>query len=179
MNNVFNISYTEYRSTYLNFASKYAIEGPISYDTLNTIIYYMNSEYLDNYTIDKISDSNYVCQDNLTNDYIQKAIEELKKYNINAYYKGETPILLSDTIIIKNQIQALLYIENLLKNIKDLPQEEAINSYVELKDIILHKNLENYKFLNNKQQSLIEKIYLPVANNLFDYRNNAKQYKLQ
>ena len=178
MNNTNKVSYKDYRSTYLNFASKYAIEGPISLDALNTVIYYMNSEYLDNDTFSRISDSNYVCEESTSTDYIQKSINEIKSYNINSYYKGENPILLSDAIIRSDQKQVLNYIEKLIKNIRELPQEEAIDSYIKLKDIIMHKSLEGYDLLNSKQQRFIEEINIPVANNLVDYRKDAKQYKI-
>ena len=172
------ITFNDYKKTYLNFASVYGIEGPLSLETINTIMYYMNSEFMDNDALNKILDMDYICQDNLTTDYIAKAIEEIKNYNTNSYYKQQESIKLSDAVIMEEHKQVIKYIEDLVLKIRELPQDEAINSYIELKDIITHKSMKEYDELTFKQQKLIESIDLPVATNLFDYRKNAKQYKI-
>ena len=88
------------------------------------------------------------------------------------------PILLSDCTILDDQKQVFMYYENLINGIKELPQADAINCYIELKDTILHGNLDGYDRLNKTQKDLIGKVILSVANNIADYRKNAKQYKI-
>ena len=174
------VTYKDYKNTYLNFAANNAIEGPLSIESIDTIVWNLNNEFLDreDETIEKIENSHFLYQDITTTDYLQKAVDEVKNYNINSYYKEQTPIKLSDAIALESQKQVVVYLEKLLEDIRKLPQDEAINSYIELRDIIYHKNTEDYKKLSDKQQKIIESINLPVAANLYDYRKNAKQYKI-
>ena len=83
MNNNNKISYNNYRSIYLSFASKYAVEGPLSLDTINTILYYMNSEYLDIEELDRLQNCEYLPNNSEVVDVIKEAIDEINKYNIN------------------------------------------------------------------------------------------------
>lgn len=175
MNN--NVSYKDYRSTYLKMASLFCIDGPVSVETISNLIYIINKEYLDEQTLLKISNAGYTA-DELSNDDIEKATDETIKYNITEYFKGMKPILLSDCTILDDQKQVFMYYENLINGIKELPQADAINCYIELKDTILHGNLDGYDRLNKTQQDLIGKIILSVANNIADYRKDAKQYKI-
>lgn len=170
------ISFKEYKKAYLNFTSIYGIEGPLSVDTINTIMYYMNSEYLDEAATKRILDMEYLSQDDVSSDYITKAVEQITRYNTNSYYKGQDSIKLSDAAVLENQKQVIKYIEDLMSKICELPQEEAANAYNELKDIIIHKRMQEYNELSYKQQKLIETIDFAVATTLEDSRKNAKLY---
>ncbi len=174
MENNSKISYKNYKNLYKNFATTYCIEGSLSVDTIKTVVYYMNSDSLDENVTKKIFDLDFITPKEIKVDYVSNAIEEIKNYNIDSYFKGKEPIKLSDAIILESQKEDASNIEKLLSRISELPQEEAIKSYNELKSIIKFDECKN---LTMKQKHLVYSISIPVANNLLDYRDNAKQFR--
>ncbi len=166
------VSYKDYKSTYLNFASDFCIDGPLSVETVNTLVFCLNKDFVDSETLIKISNVEYIKENEISQEYISKAIEEVKNFNINSISSGDKMIKLSDAIILDNQKNEVMDLELLLDRIKELPQSEALQSYESLKYMIENNEL---KSLTYNQKKLIESINIPVANNLYDYRNNVKQ----
>ena len=178
-------SYRKYKKTYRTFSGEYVVNGGISKESLNSIIFLMNFEDK------KLRMLNLDTLSNLENGYTNnkaitdrdKAIEEIINYNERAYVpeslvsKSNKPIELSMTIVDSEKSQTVSYIDKLLNDMSSLTTEEAKQAYNELINILGNKELKTYKNLTEHQTEIIKLIDLKVANFIYENKIDVKKYQ--
>ena len=168
------ITFKEIKDTELNFESINAQQTPLPIETLRQIVYQINKDYLQEETIEHLKDYNLITA-NIMNAPVNKAIQEVINHNINSYVNEKEPIRLSDAIAKDEQKGIVIYLERALDSINKASLESANSSYIECRDIMTHKNNEEYRELSDNQQEFISDVYLEVAHNLIGYRQEAKK----
>lgn len=169
------LTFKEIKNTITDFNSIYCDKTPLAEETLKEIPYELNKKYISEETEEKLKNYNLITENVMNKMTTNKTEQEVINHNINSYINGKEPIRLSDAIAKDSQKGIVIYIERALDSISKASLESANSSYIECKDILVHRNTEEFQELNEEQQEFISDIYLQVANNLIGYRQEAKK----
>lgn len=169
------LSFKEIKSTITNFSSIYCDKTPLSSETLKEIPYELNKNYISEETEEKLKNYNLITENVMNKATTNRTEQEVINHNINSYVNGNDPIRLSDAIAKDSQKGIIIYLERALDSISKASLESANSSYIECRDILTHRNNEEYQELSEEQQDFISDIYLQIANNLIGYRQEAKK----
>jgi len=167
-----------YKEVYLNFVSKNVTnEGPLCKDTADTIVYCMNKNLIDEKLHNAILTKDYIKEELINKNSFDKALNEVKTYNINAYENNSERIKLSESVIDNNIKQIIASVEEFLDEIKQNKENTInINTCIFLMEKL--EKLSDFDFELEYRQ-LLDMYYYDILEYLNEYNktNPIKRLK--
>ena len=173
-----NQEFENYKKVYLNFVSKNVINnGPLCKNTADTIVYCMNRNLIDEKLHNAILTRDYIKEELIDKNSFDKALNEVKTYNINAYENNKERIKLSEVALDDNIKQIIMSVEEFLDKIK---QNSEKNINIDTCIFVMEEldKLIGFDFVNEYKQ-LLDMYYYDILEYLNEYNKSSLTKRLK